>query len=131
MRKKIFPVDWIIFIVSAALICGSFFYAARFKKNSPVLVIQATTQDSSGKPVKYIYPLDKNNEYIIKGIIGNSVIKVENGKAWFKSSPCPNHSCTAFGKISSGAEWAACLPNGIIITVEGSDSGDDLDIMAE
>lgn len=65
----------------------------------------------------YIYPLSQDEEYSFKGIMGESVVKVEDGSVFFVKSPCPNKNCISNGGISKNGEFNACLPNGISITV--------------
>lgn len=67
---------------------------------------------------EFIYPLDKNRVVEIKGNLGKSVIVIQDGRAFFKSSPCKNHVCVQTGAISMENEWAACLPNDIFIRIE-------------
>ena len=66
----------------------------------------------------YIYPLNKNREVEIAGILGNSVIEIQDGRAFFKESPCTNKTCVHMGVVSAENDWAACLPNDIFIRVD-------------
>lgn len=49
------------------------------------------------------------------------VIKVSGGAIYFESADCPDKLCVKTGKLSSAGDTAACLPAGVVITLEGSD----------
>lgn len=76
----------------------------------------------------YIYPLSENRVLNVKGLIGESVIEIKDGKAFFVSSPCPNKNCISEGEISDAGAFSACLPNGISMTITGAKEVDDISI---
>ncbi len=119
--KKNLIGDAVIFSLCLFLVLISIFYALRKKSGRDVLLVFAGDE-------KYIYPLTRDGVYEIPGKIGVSVICVEDGKARFLDSPCPNKTCVASHPVSKNGEWAACLPNDVFIRVEAS--SDDLDAVA-
>ncbi len=119
--KKNLIGDAVIFSLCLFLVLISIFYALRKKSGRDVLLVFAGDE-------KYIYPLTRDGVYEIPGKIGVSVIRVEDGKARFLDSPCPNKTCVASHPVSKNGEWAACLPNDVFIRVESS--SDDLDAVA-
>ncbi len=50
----------------------------------------------------------------------------ENGEIYFESSDCPDQVCVHAGKLHSTGEMAACLPNGIVISLIGEEEIDAL-----
>ncbi|HHF09297.1 MAG TPA: hypothetical protein ENL28_01645 [Candidatus Atribacteria bacterium] len=54
-------------------------------------------------------------ELQISGPLGKTVIRVEDGKVWVVSSPCPNKTCMRMGKIPDNGGFIACLPNKVLI----------------
>lgn len=52
------------------------------------------------------------------------VIAVENGRARFVSSDCPDHLCVNSGWLSQAGQSAACLPAGVVLRITG-DGGVD------
>lgn len=52
------------------------------------------------------------------------VIAVENGRARFVSSDCPDHVCVNSGWLSQAGQSAACLPAGVVLRITG-DGGVD------
>ena len=73
------------------------------------------------------YPLsiDQTVE-IISGSDGQGVniLVIENGKAYVKEASCPDLICAAHRPISRSGESIACLPNRVVITVNGQDDND-------
>lgn len=74
----------------------------------------------------FLYPLNDNAVYEIKGKIGVSIIEVKDKNVCFIESPCPNKTCITDGCISKAGEFLACLPNGISVTVTGKGGVDDV-----
>ena len=105
IRIKIKPVDIIIFLIFAAVTILS----------KPMLIITA-------EKTNYIYPLDKDATYKVKGLLGTSIIQVKDGQAFFVDSPCPNKNCVNAGHISGNGQWNACLPNSVFIHIQQEDS---------
>ena len=66
-----------------------------------------------------LIPLSKNTTYTVSGILGDTVIKVENGNVNILSSPCREKTCMAHG-ISQNGESLICLPNGVVVTLKSS-----------
>ena len=56
----------------------------------------------------------------VQGNIGETVVKIEHGKVWIESAPCPHQLCKNMGKISRSGEIIVCIPNKLLIRIEGS-----------
>lgn len=68
---------------------------------------------------RFAYSMDRDTRVEIKGNLGSSWIVIKDGCAWFESSPCDNKICVETGKITMERQWAACMPNGVMIHIEG------------
>ena len=66
-------------------------------------------------------------EFQFDGAIPVTIIS-ENGAIWFESSDCPDQICVHQGYISDGSQPIVCLPNRLIIQIQGG--GDALDAAA-
>ena len=66
-----------------------------------------------------IYPLSKDGVFSLNG--GTNTLVIENGEAWVSEADCPDKICMGMGKISKNGEFIACLPNQVIIVVEGGE----------
>jgi len=82
-----------------------------------------------GQDNEWTFPIEAQETVIIQGTIGYTVIKIEDQKAWVESSPCDNQTCVAAGLVSHQGQWAACLPNGVLLMIQGF-GGDDVDAVS-
>lgn len=73
---------------------------------------------------KYIYPLNKNREVAIPGVLGNTLVKIEDGSAYVVDSPCANKICVQAGHLSHNGQWASCLPNAVFVKIQGQDDAE-------
>ena len=103
--------DFLILILFIGVTVASFLFLRTHESQEANLIIKSSEKE-------FVYPLSKNREIEVKGLIGNSVIVIEDGKAYFKSSPCKNQVCIQMGAVHDENDWAACLPNDIFIRVE-------------
>ncbi|WP_407428534.1 NusG domain II-containing protein [Treponema sp.] len=104
------PLDFLILFLFIAVTAASFFFLKNSKDTKHMLVISADKKE-------YIYPLSKNREIQIESVLGQSIIVIQDGKAFFKSSPCTNKTCVQMGAVSEENDWAACLPNDVFIRI--------------
>ena len=51
---------------------------------------------------------------------GSNILVVENGEAWVSEANCPDKVCMGMGRISRNGEFIACLPNRLLVVVEGA-----------
>jgi hypothetical protein len=65
------------------------------------------------------YPLDTPRLIQVKGPLGITEMEIDGGYIRVLSSPCAEKVCVKSGKIQKGGEWIACLPNQVLITIEG------------
>ena len=56
-----------------------------------------------------------------------TIVGIEDGKVYVESC-CPNGTCSA-GKIEKSGQWIACLPNKVVIRLEGS-KDEEVDVLA-
>jgi hypothetical protein len=66
-----------------------------------------------------LVPLQRSQRYTINGPLGGSIIEVKDGRIRFVESPCRNKLCIHSGWLQRDADFAACLPNLISISVTG------------
>lgn len=78
----------------------------------------------------WIYSLDETMEVDIPGTLGNTRIHIENGEVHFEDSPCPNKTCIAAPALKRKGDWNACLPNEVIVRIEGTEKKSGVDIIS-
>ena len=65
------------------------------------------------------YPLNRAGTFPLNG--GSNTLVVGDGMAWVSEANCPDKVCMGMGKISRNGEFIACLPNRLIVVVEGGE----------
>ena len=81
----------------------------------------AKLQIRLGDKIYATYSLDQNRNIDIQGPIGITRIVIDNGKARFASSPCPNQYCVHQGWLSHKGQAAICLPNQVSLELLGGE----------
>ena len=71
-------------------------------------IVQKIDLDSVNESVEITIPGDYTNKLLI-----------ENGRIRFVDSDCPNKDCVKTGWISAKGSVAVCLPNKVMIKIEG------------
>ncbi|MDR3019966.1 MAG: NusG domain II-containing protein [Treponema sp.] len=120
MRIRFFDISIILF---AALVTV---YSAYFAYLKPQGRLQVLIR---GQGREWVFPLDAEEKITVTGQLGDTVARIGGGRAWVESSPCENQTCVAAGVISRHGQWAACLPNGVLVILQGS-GGEDVDAIS-
>ena len=66
------------------------------------------------------YPLSQIGTFVLNE--GSNTLVIENGEAWVSEANCPDKLCMGFGKISKNGEIIVCLPNRLIVVIEGGEA---------
>lgn len=122
--KRHLSFDIIIAVLFAAVLAFSLWNLVGLhskNKGKSMVIVEAPGQ-------RYIYPLDINREVKIPGVLGDTVVKIEDGRAWVVESPCANKICVQAGKLNHGGQWASCLPNAVFVKIEGQSENNSYDV---
>ncbi|VAW79602.1 hypothetical protein MNBD_GAMMA12-2316 [hydrothermal vent metagenome] len=117
------PGDILFLVLALLLIVSSYFFLWRSADNqhqghtADIIVNQKTVMTVS---------LRQNKTYQIKGYVGLSTIVVYNGKIRFSHSACSKKYCILSGWHQLSGDTAACLPNRVLIRVNGTPKGFDV-----
>jgi hypothetical protein len=110
-----------------AVVITSFFWVYSGKNERGVVNLK-------GENGEWVFPLDAIETMLVSGPLGDTLVEIQGGQARIVSSPCANQSCVASGAVHIPGQWAACLPNRIMLYIgEGSSSyerKDDVDAAA-
>ena len=104
--------DIVIILLALGLVCYSSFSVYAKPRTAGRVLIQSQSRT-------WIFPLDAEETVEVQGPLGTTVVKIRNSQAWVESSPCDNQTCVASGHIRQQRAWAACLPNNVLIMIEG------------
>lgn len=107
--------DWLVLIAAIALLPG--LYLRYWGGQGPAAAVRIS---ASGQR-DITLPLSGERRIHVHGPLGDSVIEVRDGRVRFVSSPCRGKQCVHSGWLSHSGELAACLPNGILLSVIGRD----------
>ena len=107
--------DWVLLL---ALLAGLPWLYLHFWSSEPGQQLAILT---AGDPPR-ILPLHPDQELRIPGALGDSVIRIDQGRARFIASACTNKVCVQRGWIDTAGETSACLPNRVSIQVLGRDA---------
>jgi len=122
MRIKLPIKAFDFFIILLALFLTGFsFYRVYANPQSSLQVL------IEGQNQKWIYPLGAEESIKINGPLGFTLIRLKGKEAWVESSPCKNQLCVAAGILRGCGDFAACLPNRVIIAIEGYEADREID----
>jgi hypothetical protein len=68
--------------------------------------------------------LNHENYLTVRGKLGPVLIGVDDSGVRILDSRCPNKLCMKMGVVNKAGEWIACVPNELVIRIEG-DQGVD------
>jgi hypothetical protein len=110
------PLDYCVCILVLALVAGSaaLVYSGGGDQD------RITVKGDSGV---WVFPHDAVETVTAPGPLGNTVVEIRGGRAHIVSSPCANQTCVAAGSIHSRGQWLACLPNRVLVSVDGEEFG--------
>ena len=120
MKIKIF--DIVIILVVAMLA----FFSVYIVYLKPQGKMQVLIRGQNGE---WTFPIEAEETIVVSGPIGNTIIKLQNNFAWVDTSPCDNQNCVAAGIVFRHGQWTACLPNNILLMIQGT-GDDDVDSVA-
>ena len=119
MKLRIKTLDIIIILLAAGLTLFSAFSAYVKPRGQ----LQALIRGQDGE---WLFSLDAEETVTVRGPLGDTVIQIHENRAVVKSSPCENQTCVSSGSVARQGQWAACLPNKVLLMVQGTDD-DELD----
>jgi hypothetical protein len=121
LRKNDILIVLVFIIIASSIALAYHFSASSGNETGNIAVISM-----DGKVIKTIN-LDTLTEPIKIEINGrySQVIYAEQGRICFGESECPYKSCVKMGWISKRGSTAVCLPNRVIIKIEGTSDETD------
>lgn len=105
--------DYSILIINLIIIAAVSFIVYSQDHNGPRVIIETEGEE-------WVYPLEQDKLVQVNGFIGRTTIIIKDGRVRIKESPCADHVCVFRGWMQNSGEWAACLPNGVIVSIEGN-----------
>ncbi len=116
--KCLTPFDRKLLIIVAALVILSFLLPLGQGAGTRVVV-------SSDDRIIFVAPLDKDQRIELDGPLGITILQIKNGGARVISSPCTQKICIGMGEARHAGDLLACVPNQLVIRIEGDGNGED------
>jgi len=111
----------VLLIVAVSAVAGMFIFRRDNPGTEKIAVIKQG--DKVIKEIK-LDEVDDSEKITIEGDYKN-IILVENGKIRFEESTCPDKVCVKTGWLTDEGDMAVCLPNHVIVKIEGMNTDID------
>lgn len=115
-KKKIFL--WTDLLLAVLLFGLSFLFYLPFRSVSDGETVTILENDRSET-----YPL--KTDRIVETEYSGAVI-IRNGKVHLEHATCPDKICEAFGEISKSGESIICVPNKLVVKINGKSEVDGI-----
>lgn len=112
LLQRLTPFDRRLVLFLAVLVAISFLLPLQQGVGVRVLV------DSGDKTI-FVADLNKDQQVELPGPLGMTLLRIADGSAQIVSSPCPQKICIGMGKAQHSGDLLACVPNRIVIRIEG------------
>jgi hypothetical protein len=89
-----------------------------------------STVHLKGEDGEWVFPADAVETIHIPGPLGDTIIEIDGKVARIAASPCLNQTCVASGAVHAPGQWAACLPNRVMLYVSEGKTEDNVDATA-
>ena len=128
MSIRIFKTGDKILIVSILIIAVAFLGFKALQNDSSGDLIAVVSQDGEKLEEINLTKLEDSQTIVIEEPL-HQVILAEKGRIRFAESDCPNQNCVDTGWLTKASDKAVCLPNKVVITIEGEGES-EVDIYA-
>ena len=119
MKQYIKKADIILLIVLVLVGLASTVYVAMSRSGGDTVIIEQNG-DLYGK-----YSLYEDKVITIDGKHSKNIVTIEDGQVIMSESTCKNQVCVRHGAISATGESIICLPNRVVVKIEGKGGGYD------
>jgi hypothetical protein len=116
-------VDYSVISLMLCVVTASFFFFCQGSGGG-------STVHLKGENGEWVFPADAVETVHISGPLGDTVIEINGNEARITASPCLNQTCVASGAVHAPGQWAACLPNRVMLYVSEGKTEDNVDATA-
>lgn len=111
--QRLTGLDRAIVVISVAA-CVALFFVIGFRPPGKSVVVMQENK------VVFRAPLNRNRTVDLPGPLGATRLVIEERKARVAASPCPYKICIGMGSISRRGEIIACVPNRLVVQIDGT-----------
>lgn len=108
------------------MVAAACFATRAFAAGSSAAYAQITDADASVQRMS----LAQDATLTVTSSAGTNVVEVSAGAVRVTEASCPNHDCVAQGQVSEVGQQIVCLPNKLVVSIEGeTDDGQAFDVV--
>ncbi|HHW02032.1 MAG TPA: NusG domain II-containing protein [Thermoanaerobacterales bacterium] len=117
----------IVFILISAVLIFAGFQVYGFGRDKTYAVIEV-----NGQPYQKISLGQDGQKLQVKvpGLLGESIVEVDKDRVRMLYSPCPDKDCERQGWASRPGQLLVCLPNRVVVKIQGDRAQNDLDAVS-
>lgn len=119
MKQYIKKADIVLLIVLVLVGLASAAYVAMSQTGGDTVIIEQNG-DMYGK-----YSLFEDATITIEGKDSKNIVTISGGEVTMSESTCKNQVCVRHGAITAAGESIICLPNRVVVRIEGKGGGYD------
>ena len=123
LLRRMTALDRLIVAVLLLGILASFFLLGSRPRGERVLV------ERDGR-LLFSAPLGENRVVDLEGPLGSTRLEIRDGRARILASPCPTKACIGMGAIARAGELLACVPNQLLVRIDGEGKGMAHDLLS-
>jgi hypothetical protein len=123
LLQRLTRFDRFLVLVLALLVAGSFLFLLGRHPGSRVII-------ETENRIVYTAPLEEQRLFDVEGPLGVTRMQIENGAVRVLSSPCPQKICIGLGAARNSGDLLACVPNRILVRIEGARKGAAYDLLS-
>lgn len=106
------PGDWLVVLALLGISLAGIAWLAAAPTGSRVVV-------TCGDQTCFTAGLDQDRSVDLDGPLGRTHLVIDAKGAYVTSSPCPRKVCMAMGPAKRSGDLLACVPNRIMVRIEG------------
>ena len=110
------PLDRRLLVLVSVVVVLSFPLVLQQEEGARVII-------SSDQRVVFVASLDESQRAELNGPLGKAMIEIANGGVRVLSSPCRQQVCVRMGEARHAGDLIACVPNHLVIGIEGQQGG--------
>jgi hypothetical protein len=110
--------DKVLIGILLALSVASLFVIRSIISSGDVAMVEV-----GGRPICRL-DLTVDTRRSVQGPLGETVVEVRGGRVRIAESPCPHQICVRTGWIERAGSMVVCLPNRVVVRVEGKSGVD-------
>ena len=115
--QRLTPFDRKLVLLVTLLVAASFLLPLQQGAGTRLVV-------SSGDKVLFVAPLEQEQTVELAGPLGTTRLRIAEGSVQVISSPCAQKICIGMGQIRRSGALLACVPNRLVIRIEGERPAD-------